>query len=135
MADRVSRDKRSEMMSKVKGKDTKPEHAVRSFLHRRGYRFRLQRSDLPGKPDLVLPKYGAAIFVHGCFWHRHEGCKRVTLPKSNTEFWKEKFARTIERDRQAVRALREDGWRVLVLWECEIKRGEHEKKLLDFLRQ
>ena len=109
---------RSEIMSRVRGKDTKPEMTVRRGLHARGYRFRLQAKKLPGKPDLVLPKWQVAIQVHGCFWHGHEGCGRV--PKSRTEFWTAKFERNRARDVRTSRELRELGWRVLVVWECAL---------------
>lgn len=109
---------RSEMMSRIGSRDTAPEMAIRRVLHRAGYRFRLQRKDLPGRPDLTLPKHQAVIFVHGCFWHGHENCPDFRLPKTNEAFWKEKIARNIERDRRAVVDLGKLGWRVLVVWEC-----------------
>jgi DNA mismatch endonuclease (patch repair protein) len=107
-------------MSKVRGKDTKPEMAVRRFLHGNGLRYRLHARGLPGKPDLVFPRYRAVVFVHGCYWHRHEGCGFAYQPKSNVEFWQKKFDDNVKRDRRAQRALRGDGWRVFVVWECEI---------------
>jgi len=119
--DKVSPEKRSWTMAKVKGRDTCPEKIVRSLLHSMGYRFRLQRTDLPGKPDITLPKRKTAVFVHGCFWHRHPGCKRATTPASNTEYWNPKFARTIGRDARNQGLLEAGGWRVLVIWECELK--------------
>lgn len=119
--DKVSKERRSWNMSRIRGKDTKPELVVRSFLHRMGYRFRLHQRDLPGKPDIVLPKHNTLIFVHGCFWHRHKGCKYAYMPKSRVNFWKEKFAGTIERDRKHQKELKELGWEVHVIWECEIK--------------
>jgi len=115
-------EKRSEVMSLVKSKNTKPELVVRSLLHRMGYRFRLHRKDLPGNPDIVLPKHRTAILVHGCFWHQHPGCKKATLPKQNVEFWTEKLEGNVRRDEEAQRRLRIAGWRVLVIWECEVKR-------------
>ena len=119
-------------MSKVRAKDTGPELRVRSALHSLGYRFRLHRGDLPGRPDIVLPKHGLCIFVHGCFWHRHIGCKRATVPVNNATLWQNKFARTIERDDEAIRLLRQLQWRVAVVWECETK----EAKILDqFIRK
>mgnify|MGYP000863008343 CR=1 FL=1 len=118
--DRISPQKRSEVMSRIKGKNTKPELVVRRLLHRMGYRFRLHRKDLPGKPDIVLPKWRTAIFVHGCFWHGHE-CPRGSTPASNVEFWSEKIRRNKERDQRAVSALGNAGWQVLTLWECELK--------------
>ena len=110
---------RSELMRRVRGKDTKPERAVRRVAHALGYRFRLHRRDLPGTPDLVFPRLGRAIFVHGCFWHRHEGCARTTTPKTRAAYWREKFEQNIRRDRRNVEALRRLGWEVLVVWECE----------------
>lgn len=121
MADTVTPDQRSRIMAQVKGKDTKPELLVRRLLHRLGYRFRLHRKDLPGSPDIVLPRHRKVIFVHGCFWHGHEGCSRGTRPTSNTEFWNVKIDRNIERDTLAVRRLEEAGWRSLIVWQCEIK--------------
>jgi len=117
--DTVSTKKRSEIMSKIRGKDTKPEKVVRSLLHSMGYRFRLHRKDLPGKPDIVLPKHNAIIFVHGCFWHHHEGCADGHYPKSNKSFWIDKINKTIERDKTSLKRLTELGWRTIVIWECE----------------
>lgn len=108
-------------MAQVKGRNTGPEKAVRSLLHRMGYRFRLQRADLPGKPDIVLPKHRTVIFVHGCFWHRHTGCKRASMPAANSDYWKRKFERNVTRDAQNRIALESGGWRVLVVWECELR--------------
>ena len=118
--DRISKERRSWNMSRVRSKDTKPEVAVRSMLHRQGFRFRLHRGDLPGTPDIVLPKYKTVIFVHGCFWHRHQGCKYAYTPKSRTGFWAKKFAQNVERDRRARRCLAEEGWRAVIIWECQI---------------
>ena len=115
-------------MSRIRGKDTKPELLLRRLLHRAGYRFRLHAPDLPGKPDIVLPKYRTVIFVHGCFWHRHEGCSNATMPKSRTEFWEEKFRRTVERDEAKQRQLEALGWRVVVVWECDLK-SDPEKQI------
>ena len=106
-------------MSRIRGKDTCPEKQVRSALHRAGYRFRLHRKDLPGHPDIVLPKYRTVVFVHGCFWHRHKGCRFAYTPKSRTAFWNEKFQDNIKRDCRNARALRTLGWRVVTVWECE----------------
>lgn len=119
--DNVSPEKRSWTMAQVKGRNTGPEKAVRSLLHRMGYRFRLQRADLPGKPDIVLPKHRTVIFVHGCFWHRHTGCKRASMPAANSDYWKRKFERNVTRDAQNRIALESGGWRVLVVWECELR--------------
>jgi len=117
--DGITPEKRSWNMSRIRGVDTKPELLVRSLLHRMGYRFRLHRRDLPGRPDIVLPKYRAVVFVHGCFWHRHRGCRYAYVPKSRKDFWKRKFARNVERDREVRHLLRKAGWKILVVWECE----------------
>lgn len=119
-ADVVSPDVRSRMMAGIRGKNTKPEVLLRSELHRRGFRFRLHRRDLPGSPDLVFPKRGAVIFVNGCFWHGHD-CHLFRLPKSRTEFWREKIAANVARDQRQMDALRAAGWRVSVVWECALK--------------
>ena len=111
-------------MRNVRGKNTTPEMRVRSALYRAGYRFRLHRKDLPGRPDIVLPRLRAAIFVHGCFWHRHPGCRAASSPSTRAVFWQEKFARNVERDRRTIEALEADGWRVHVVWECETKGRE-----------
>lgn len=108
-------------MSRIKGRDTGPELRLRSLLHRAGFRFRLQAKDLPGKPDIVLPKYRTAIFVHGCFWHRHEGCRNATTPSTRTQFWQEKFVGTVERDKRNMAALETAGWTVITVWECDLK--------------
>lgn len=121
MVDTLTPAQRSERMSKIRSRDTKPEIALRKAFHRMGFRFRLQGRELPGKPDIVLPKYRTVVFVHGCFWHRHLKCKVATTPKSNTEFWQGKFDRNVERDTQNIAALEALGWNVLIFWECEIK--------------
>ena len=108
-------------MSRIKSGDTKPELIVRSLLHSLGYRFRLHRKDLPGKPDIVLPKYKTAIFVHGCFWHRHEGCNRATTPKTNQDYWHNKFSRNIKKHYKDKKDLEKSGWNVVVVWECVAK--------------
>ena len=108
-------------MSRVRGRDTQPELTVRRLLHRIGFRFRLHRKDLPGHPDIILPKHRAAIFVHGCFWHGHPGCRRSVRPTSNEAFWNTKIDRNIERDAQAQNELALRGWRVLVIWQCETR--------------
>lgn len=120
MVDVVDRATRSRMMSSIRGRDTQPEIFVRKHLHAQGLRYRLARKDLPGKPDLVFPRYRAVVFVHGCFWHRHPECKYAATPSSNRDFWREKFATNVERDRRAEQKLRENGWRVFVVWECAI---------------
>ena len=108
-------------MGRIRGKDTEPEKRVRSLLHRLGFRFRLHDSNLPGRPDIVLQRYRTVIFVHGCFWHRHLGCRYAYSPKSRVEFWEEKFARNVVRDRDAQVALVCAGWRVVTIWECETR--------------
>lgn len=121
MTDTVSPAVRSRMMSRIRGKDTAPEKAVRSLLHKSGFRFRLHRRDLPGRPDLALPKYNTVIFVHGCFWHAHNGCRFYNDPKTNPVFWKEKLSTNVARDRKNMGSLSAMGWRVLVVWECAIR--------------
>ena len=121
MTDHISPEKRSENMRAVKAKNTSPEKKVRSVAHRLGLRFRLYRKDLPGSPDLLFPRRKTVLFVNGCFWHRHENCPKATTPKSNTDYWCRKFKRNIERDRENKRKLEENGWKVLVIWECETK--------------
>jgi len=116
--DRISKERRSWNMSRIRSKDTKPELLVRSLLHRNGFRFRLHRRDLPGTPDIVLPKYKTVIFVHGCFWHRHRGCRFAYQPRSNRGFWAMKFRHNVARDRGVRRRLRRLGWHVVVTWEC-----------------
>jgi DNA mismatch endonuclease (patch repair protein) len=131
--DVFDKEKRSEIMSKVKRENTKPERTLRSLLHKQGYRFRIHRRDLPGKPDVVLPKYKSVIFVHGCFWHRHPGCVKASLPSTNTDFWEKKFEKTITRDKENIIKLRQMGWRVIVVWECELKNPERVVEKLDIL--
>jgi len=120
--DIYSKEKRSELMSKVRSKNTKPELIVRSRLHKLGFRYRLHRKDIPGCPDITLPKYKTVIFVHGCFWHQHPGCKKATIPKNNHDFWLLKLEENIERDRKHVSQLIELGWNVIIVWECDIKK-------------
>lgn len=119
--DIVSAKKRSEMMSGIKGRNTRPEMLVRSYLHAKGFRFRLHLRDLPGSPDLVLPKYRACIFVHGCFWHRHQGCRYATTPATRADFWVQKFEGNVTRDHRNVQSLLDAGWRVLIVWECGLR--------------
>src|ERR1700683_5405764 len=119
--DTLTPQQRSALMSRIRGKDTKPELAVRRALHALGLRFRLHRRDLPGCPDIVLPKHRTIVFVQGCFWHGHEGCRRSALPKSNRRFWARKIARNRARDDAALRALKADGWRVRYIWECQTR--------------
>ena len=118
--DFLTKEKRSWNMSRVRSQDTKPELIVRSFLHRNGFRFRLHVKNLPGHPDIVLPKYKTVIEVRGCYWHRHEDCKKTTTPSTHVEFWQKKFAENIARDQRTEAELRRLGWRVIVIWDCEI---------------
>lgn len=122
MADIVDRQTRSRMMSGIRGKDTKPEMVLRRALYARGFRYRLHGKGVPGRPDLILAKHRAVIFVHGCFWHRHEGCRYATMPTTRPEFWAEKFAANVRRDRAACEALVELGWRVATIWECALRK-------------
>lgn len=108
-------------MSRIRSRDTSPEITLRRELHRLGLRYRLRNSHLPGKPDLVFPRHRTIVFVHGCFWHRHDGCKIATSPKSNSDYWKDKFARNVARDARVQLALQQLGWRVVVVWECELQ--------------
>lgn len=119
MADRISPEQRSRNMSRIKGRDTKPEVRLRSALHRAGLRFRVCRTDLPGRPDIVFPRQRLAIQVRGCFWHQHEDCGGARMPRSNSEYWRPKLQRNVRRDAEKDAELRELGWRVLVVWECE----------------
>lgn len=128
--DHLLREDRSALMARIRSSDTGPELKVRKVAHRMGLRFRLKRKDLPGTPDLVFPKYRLAVFVHGCFWHRHPGCARATIPKSRVAFWTKKLEANVARDQRAVRDLEELGWRVLVLWECQLKDEEELRKRL-----
>lgn len=118
--DKLTPEHRSWNMSRIRSSNTKPELIVRSLLHRMGFRFRIHRKDLPGKPDIVLPKYKTVVFVHGCFWHRHEDCQYAYTPKSRVEFWEEKFKKNIERDNRNRTDLEALGWKVLVVWACEL---------------
>lgn len=118
--DSLTREKRSWNMSRIRGKNTVPELIVRSFLHRNGIRFRIHAANLIGRPDIVLPKYRTVIFVHGCFWHRHKGCKYAYIPKSRKKFWSVKFKENIARFDQVRKALKKDSWKVLVIWECQV---------------
>jgi DNA mismatch endonuclease (patch repair protein) len=121
MADVHDKATRSRNMASIKSKDTKPEMLVRKFLHARGLRYRLHDKALPGKPDLVLPKYKTVIFVHGCYWHKHEGCKYFVVPKTRTEWWMNKINSNVANDAKAMDALKKEGWEVIIIWECELK--------------
>jgi DNA mismatch endonuclease (patch repair protein) len=133
MTDTISKKKRSWNMSRIRSKNTKPELAVRSLLHRMGYRFRLHKRDLPGKPDIVLPKYKTVIFVHGCFWHRHPRCKYAYRPKSRVNFWQNKFKENIGRDRKNQSELKRLGWKSIVVWECEVAKVQQLEKRIELL--
>ena len=122
--DHLSKERRSQNMANIKSTNTKPELKVRSLLHRLGYRFRLNRRDLPGSPDIVLPRHKVAIFVHGCFWHSHKGCRRANIPSTNSDYWIKKLNRNRERDICIQATLRSLGWRVVIVWECELKNTE-----------
>lgn len=129
--DRLSVDRRSWLMSRVRGENTTPELTVRKYLHALGFRYRLHVKELPGKPDIVLPKYRTAVFVHGCFWHRHRGCRYASMPKSNVKFWIEKFKLNVARDKRNAVALRKAGWRCLTIWGCETKLNENLDRLAE----
>jgi DNA mismatch endonuclease, patch repair protein len=130
--DTLTREARSALMSRIRGKNTKPEIVVRKLLHAQGYRFRLHRRELPGTPDIVLHKYRVALFVHGCFFHSHAGCKLAYIPKTRTKFWRTKFAKNKKRDEKVKTLLRKAGWRPVVVWECETECPDH---LIDHLQR
>jgi len=135
MPDTFTKEQRSRYMARVKNKNTAPEIKVRQTLHRLGYRFRLHRRDLPGSPDIVLPRHNKVIFVHGCFWHGHN-CPRGKRPSSNTEFWNEKLDRNLQRDQAAQEAISELGWHFLVVWQCQTKDNQDlERRLLEFMHE
>ena len=129
MADVHEPEVRSYNMSQIKGKDTKPELLVRKYLHSNGFRFRLHDNRLPGKPDIVLRKYHTVIFIHGCFWHGHEGCKYFVVPKTRTKWWLDKINRNKEKDYESYTYLQNEGWKIITVWECELKKGMKEKTL------
>ena len=133
MPDKLTPSQRHRCMSRIRGKNTKPEILVRKGLHARGFRFRLQDKRLPGRPDIVLPKYGVAIMVNGCFWHGHNGCRYATIPKSNVEFWDAKIARNRHRDEVTTAHLEALGWTVITVWECELRKNEGLNARLDAL--
>ena len=122
LMDVLTPEQRHRNMSRIRSENSKPEKRIRSLLHRLGYRFRLHSKNLPGTPDIILPKYKTVIFVHGCFWHRHNGCKDASVPKTNTERWIKKFDVNVKRDRQAILDLEALGWSVIVIWDCELKK-------------
>ena len=129
--DTVSPKQRSYIMSRIRSKDTKPEMVVRSYLHKNGFRFRLHARDLPGHPDIVLPKYKTVVEVRGCFWHQHPKCKVASRPASNTEYWRAKFSRNVKRDKQNARELKKLGWHLIVVWECETAKQKFPPASLD----
>jgi DNA mismatch endonuclease (patch repair protein) len=124
MVDTITPEKRSWVMSRIRSKNTKPEMRVRSLLHMMGYRFRLHRKDLPGKPDIVMTKYKAVIFVHGCFWHHHNKCRDGKLPKSKLDYWEPKIKKNVERDKEHIKDLKFQGWKVFTIWECQTKKTD-----------
>jgi len=126
--DTLAPNQRSKLMSRIKGKNTSPELIVRRLVYSMGYRYRLHAKDLPGKPDLVFRPQKKVIFVHGCFWHQHKGCKYSHIPKSNLAYWKPKLQRTLNRDKAHNKKLKKEGWDILVLWDCEIKNLKNSKK-------
>ncbi|MDH4571115.1 very short patch repair endonuclease [Salinicola acroporae] len=136
MTDTLTPSERSERMSRVRGKDTKPEMRLRRMVHAMGFRYRLHAKYLPGKPDLVFPSRRAVVFMHGCFWHRHEGCKLARMPKSRVSFWREKLEANRQRDRRNQLRLQEMGWRVLIVWECQLSTPEDTaRRVRDFLNE
>jgi DNA mismatch endonuclease (patch repair protein) len=137
MADTHDKATRSYNMSRVHNKDTKPEEVVRKYLFSQGFRYRKNDKRYPGHPDIVLPKYKTIVFIHGCFWHQHPGCKKATIPSSNVAFWKEKLTKNVERDKKEQDQLRSMGWKVLVVWECQLNKKVREdtlNKLVDDIR-
>jgi DNA mismatch endonuclease (patch repair protein) len=129
-----SKETRSYNMSRIKGKNTKPEMLVRKFLHAHGYRYRLHDKKLPGKPDIVLPKYKTVIFVHGCFWHGHKDCRYFVVPKTRTDWWLNKINSNITNDAKAARALKKEGWKIINLWECDLKPAKIKKTLSKLIK-
>ena len=124
MPDIVDKETRSRMMSAIRSKDTKPELIVRRYLHSQGFRYRLHNKRLPGNPDIVLSRFNAVVLVHGCYWHRHNGCKLAYKPKSRQKFWQKKFQNNVRRDEEVRRLLRNSGWRVMIIWECALRNSE-----------
>lgn len=135
MADVLTAKQRRFCMSRIKSKDTKPEIMVRKFLFSHGFRYRVNRKDLPGRPDIVLPKYKTVIFINGCFWHGHPGCKYATMPETNKEFWTKKINSNMERDISNVNELIKSGWRVITIWQCQLKSKNKDKTLSTLLSE
>lgn len=135
MADVHNKNTRRYNMSQIRGKDTKPELIVRKFIHSHGFRYRLHHKNLPGKPDIVLPKYKTIIMIHGCFWHGHKDCKYFVIPKTRTEWWTAKINKTIEKDSENEMELRKMGWKIIIIFECELKPGLKEKTLNNLLTE
>lgn len=132
--DNHDKETRSYNMSRIRSTDTKPEETVRKYLFAHGFRYRKNDKRYPGKPDIVLPKYKTVIFVNGCFWHGHTGCRYFVPPKSNTEYWTKKIERNIERDAENIKKLSESGWKVIVVWECQLKKAVREQTLSDLIK-
>ena len=135
MADVHTSEQRSYNMSRIRSSNTKPEMLVRKFLHAQGFRYSLHKKTLPGKPDIVLPKYKTIIFIHGCFWHGHANCKYFVVPKTRTKWWLNKIAANKANDEKAVKAVKKDGWKVITVWECKLKPGKVEKTLISLLKK
>jgi DNA mismatch endonuclease (patch repair protein) len=135
MADVHSKETRSYNMSRIRSKDTKPEMVVRKFLHKNGFRYRLHVKDMPGKPDIVLPKYKTVIFIHGCFWHGHEGCKYASIPKTRAEWWAEKINRNIQNDANTEVALKVADWNIITIWQCQLKNNWESDLLSHFFKR
>ena len=135
MADVHDKATRSFNMSRIKNKDTKPEILVRKHLHSKGFRYKLYDKNLPGKPDLVLPKYKTLIFIHGCFWHGHAGCRYFVVPKTRTEWWLNKISRNIDNDRKVISLLEQDGWKVITIWECDLKPASIDQTLANLVEE
>ena len=135
MADVHTPEQRSFNMSRIKGKDTKPEMLVRKFLHANGFRYKLHDKTLPGKPDIVLPKYRTVIFVHGCFWHGHKNCKYFTIPKTRSAWWQHKIEGNIVNNAKAIKALKKEGWKIINLWTCNLKSSNYQKSLSSLVKR
>ena len=135
MADVLTPKQRSYNMSRIRSKDTKPEELVRKYLFSKGFRYRKNDTRFPGKPDIVLPKYKTVIFVNGCFWHMHEGCKYFVWPKNNAKFWRDKIMSNVERDKRNYQLIQQQGWRVYIVWECELRRSMRDKTLKHILSE